>query len=69
MEVSGQLHAPAALLPEESPLIPIGYEAGWASEMVWTQWCGEKFPAPVGTRIKHGWNLVNEYPEEYKQKF
>jgi len=29
MEVSGQLHAPAALPPEKEPLVLIGYEAGW----------------------------------------
>jgi hypothetical protein len=37
MEVSGQLHAPAAL-----SLVPIGYEAGWAPEPIWTLWRGEK---------------------------
>jgi len=31
MEVSGQLHAPAALPPEKEPLVPFGYEVGWAS--------------------------------------
>jgi hypothetical protein len=38
--VSGQLHAPAALLPgKELPLpTPIGYEAGWVPEPVWTLW-------------------------------
>jgi hypothetical protein len=30
MEVSGQLHAPAALPPGEEPPVPIGQEAGWA---------------------------------------
>jgi hypothetical protein len=30
MGVSGQLHAPAALPPGKEPLVPIGYEAGWA---------------------------------------
>jgi hypothetical protein len=29
MEVSGQLHAPAALPPGKEPLVPIGWEA-WA---------------------------------------
>jgi len=32
MEVSGQLHAPAALPPEKELPKPIGEEAGWASE-------------------------------------
>jgi hypothetical protein len=32
MEVSGQLHAPAALYLSKSPLpVPIVLEAGWAS--------------------------------------
>jgi hypothetical protein len=37
MKVSGQLHVPAALLPEKEPLLPIEEEAGWAPELVWTQ--------------------------------
>jgi hypothetical protein len=32
MEVSGQLQAPAALLPGKGPPVPIGQEAGWAPE-------------------------------------
>jgi hypothetical protein len=35
MEVSGQLHAPVALLPEKEPPVPIGQEAVWISEQVW----------------------------------
>jgi hypothetical protein len=38
MGVSGQHHAPAALLPP----VPIGQEAGWAPEPVWTQRLEEK---------------------------
>jgi hypothetical protein len=38
MEVSGQLHAPATLLLGKEPLVPVGYEAGWAPEPVWTRW-------------------------------
>jgi hypothetical protein len=30
MEVSGQLHAPAALPPGKEPLVPTVQEAGWA---------------------------------------
>jgi hypothetical protein len=38
MGVSGQNHASAALLPpEKGPPIPIGQEAGWAPEPIWTQ--------------------------------
>jgi hypothetical protein len=38
MGVSGQRHAPAALLPlGKGPPVPIVQEAGWAPEPVWTQ--------------------------------
>jgi hypothetical protein len=50
MEVSGQLHAPAALLVGKELLIPIVQEAGWAPEPVRTRWWREKFPAPAGNR-------------------
>jgi hypothetical protein len=46
MEVSGQLHAPAALPPGKETLVPTGQEAGWAPEPFWTRWCRDKFPAP-----------------------
>jgi hypothetical protein len=38
MEVRGQRHAPAALNTrgKDTP-VPIVQEAGWASELVWTQ--------------------------------
>jgi hypothetical protein len=45
MEVSGQLHAPAALLPMNQLSVPIGYEAEWAPEPVWTLWRREKSAA------------------------
>jgi hypothetical protein len=32
MEVSGQLHAPAALPPGKEAMVPTGQEAGWAPE-------------------------------------
>jgi hypothetical protein len=35
MEVSGQLHAPAALPPGKESPVPSGEEAGWATELVW----------------------------------
>jgi hypothetical protein len=47
MGVSGQRHTPAALLPPgKGPLVPIGQEAGWASEPVWTQEAIGKMPCP-----------------------
>jgi hypothetical protein len=51
MDVIGQLHASAALpqgiLPQHYPedggtMVPIGKEAGWASEPVWTRWWREE---------------------------
>jgi len=49
MGVSGQHHAPAALLPPgKGPPVPIVQEAGWASEPVWTQDRGKILcPLPV----------------------
>jgi hypothetical protein len=51
--VSGQRHSPAALYPQErtppSP-IPIVQEAGWASELVWTQRLEEKSFVSAWTR-------------------
>jgi hypothetical protein len=35
--------------PWKEPLVPTGQEDGWAPKPVWTQWCREKFPAPVRT--------------------
>jgi hypothetical protein len=49
MGVSGQLHAPAALLPPgKGPPVPIVQEAGWAPELVWTQRLEEKSFASAG---------------------
>jgi hypothetical protein len=45
MEVSGQLHAPAASPPWEQPLVPIGQDAGWGPEKFWTRW-RRKIPSP-----------------------
>jgi hypothetical protein len=51
MGVSGQHHAPAALLPpRKGPPVPIGQEAGWAPEPVWTQRLEEKSFAPAEDR-------------------
>jgi hypothetical protein len=48
MGASGQHHAPAALYSREP--VPIGHEAGWALEPVWTQRLEEKSSASVGDR-------------------
>jgi hypothetical protein len=41
MEVSGQFHAPTALLLSKEPLVAIEYVAGWAIGPAWMQWQGE----------------------------
>jgi hypothetical protein len=46
--VSGQRHALTAL--QERTPVPIGYEAGWASELVWIQRLEEKYFASAGHR-------------------
>jgi hypothetical protein len=44
MDVSGHRHAPAALYPRgKDPPVPIEQEAGWASELVWTQRLEEEY--------------------------
>jgi hypothetical protein len=50
MRVSGQRHAPAALPPGKGSPVPIGQEAGWAPEPVWTQRLEEKSFDPAGDR-------------------
>jgi hypothetical protein len=51
MGVSGQRHAPAALLPPgKGPPVPIVQETGWAPEPVWTQRLEGKSFAPAGDR-------------------
>jgi len=51
MELSGQLHAPAALPSGKEPAVPIQYEAWWAPEPVWTR-CRKipSLPPPAGNR-------------------
>jgi hypothetical protein len=44
MEVSGQVHVSIVLTPEKDSPVPIGQEAGWAPEPVWTLWKIENFP-------------------------
>jgi hypothetical protein len=42
MDVSGELHAMAALPPGKEPPIPIGLEARWTIEPLWKLWEREK---------------------------
>jgi hypothetical protein len=50
MEVSGQLHAPAALVQRKKPAPPTGQEAGSAPQPVWTLRRRQAFLAPPGNR-------------------
>jgi hypothetical protein len=45
MEVSSLLQAPADLLPEKDPEMPIVLETGWVPEAVWTLWSRDMFHA------------------------
>jgi hypothetical protein len=49
MEVTGQLHAPAAFSQGKSPWYPFD-EAGWTSEPIWTLWKRDKSLTPAGNR-------------------
>jgi hypothetical protein len=56
MGVSGQRHAPAALLPPvKGPPVPIVQEAGWAPELE------EKSFAPAGDRTPIVQSVVRHY--------
>jgi hypothetical protein len=62
MGVSGQHNAPAALYPRGmDPPVPIGQEAGWAAEPVWTQRLEEKSSASVGDRTPVVQSVVSHY--------
>jgi hypothetical protein len=36
--MSGQVHTSTSLPPGKEPQVRIGYEAGWAPQLVWTMW-------------------------------
>jgi hypothetical protein len=64
IRVSGQHHAPAALYPRgKDPKVPIGQEAGWAPEPVWTQRLEEISSAFVGDRTPLVQSVVRHYTD------
>jgi hypothetical protein len=50
MDVTGQLHGPAALSPEKEPPVPLRYEARRAPESVWMLWSKAKCIASATNR-------------------
>jgi hypothetical protein len=58
MQVSGQLHAPTASVPEKQTPVPISEKAGWIPVLVLTQWnrnknfcpCQESNPSHAASR-------------------
>jgi hypothetical protein len=52
-----------ALLPGKGPPVPIVQEAGWASELVWTQRLEETFSASAGDRNPVVQSAVKHYTD------
>jgi hypothetical protein len=48
MGVSGQRHPPASMYDREKTPVTTVKEAGWASELVWSQRLEERSPVPAG---------------------
>jgi hypothetical protein len=63
MEMSGQLQAPAVLLPGKEPPVPIGWETGCSPEPVWTNEfrTDVKYKATCGSHKRH--MLSKLYPQ------
>jgi hypothetical protein len=62
MEVSDQLHAPAALFPENEPPAPIAQETGWATAGL-EMWSGNKSLAPAGNRTQDVMPVAHSYTD------
>jgi hypothetical protein len=69
MEVSGQLHASAALPPGIEPPVPFGYDAEWASVLVWTLWRRENSLASAVNRTSAAQPVVRPIPAELSGSF
>jgi hypothetical protein len=62
--VSGQCHLPACSLPPgKEPPVHIGQEAGWASQLVWTQRLEETSFASAGDRTPIVQSVVRHYTD------
>jgi hypothetical protein len=65
MEVSGQLHAPAALPLGKEPLVLNVLEAGWAPEPAWKLLRREKSFAPARKRTRAFQPVAHLYRTNY----
>jgi hypothetical protein len=59
--VNDQLHVPAALPQGREPPVPIGLEAEWAQDVVWTLWRRDKLSS---FRELNSGNLANRPSKE-----
>jgi hypothetical protein len=64
-------HSGRTLPSGKDPLVPIGQEAGWASDLLWTQRLEEKSFATAGDRVifRSGNNQLCQYPLVITQYF
>lgn len=63
MGVSGQHHAPTTFYSAKRTLVPIGEDAGWASELVLTQGLEEKSFAPAGDQTPVVQSIVRHHTD------
>jgi hypothetical protein len=63
MGMSGQRHAPASFTPGKRPAVPIGQEAEWASDLVWTQRLEEKSFAFAGDQTPVVYSVIRHYTD------
>jgi hypothetical protein len=74
MGVSGQRNAPAVLTPGKG--LPVGQEAGWASELDWTEARGKIIlplpgikPRSPGRPVRSQETILTEVPQGDKKWF
>jgi hypothetical protein len=68
METTGQLHAPATLLPRKEHPVPIGYDAGQAPEQVWMLWSINNL-TPTGNQTSAIQPVARHYIEVSNYKY
>jgi hypothetical protein len=63
MEMSSQLHAPAALPLGMEPPVTVGKEGGWALPQSQTGWCKEKSLSPARNQTLAVQPIVHHYTD------